>query len=233
MGSSIAKVVAPTILIAAILAILHQGVLAAIVGLLGILVLVGITMRVTADARQIDYTEDMDAESRTLFAPVRRLTNEIEELVAKHGDSAIMRVVGNEAIEESRRIRDQVAKALSVRDDLRKAARDRSTASMQITSLQAQIATEQNLATKESLQGALEARKLELSHYDEVDKAVAGIDSGVKQAQAALSEMKARLSVKASNEKAALATDDDELRETIGRMKTLSISYDEAEQLLQ
>jgi hypothetical protein len=190
------------------------------------------TIRNTAKQHQEDIREEMDPESRSLYAPIRRLTDEIEQLVGRHSDSAIMKVVGGEAVDEAKRIRDQVAKALAVRDDLKRAMREKNLAVRDIEDLRSQVESADDV-TRPALVSALEAREMELGHYSVVQEAVAKIDSGVTQAQAALAEMKARLSVKASNEKATAATEDEDLRDTIGRMRSLSISYDEAEELLQ
>jgi hypothetical protein len=86
-------------------------------------------------------------------------------------------------------------------------------------------------AERQALEGAREARQLELGHYDKVTTTIAHIDSGVRQAEAALSEMKARLAVSSGSEK-ALSAGDEELRDTVGRLKSLSVSYAEAEQTL-
>jgi hypothetical protein len=201
--------------------------------LVGVAALLIKTVKRTAVDRAADVRDEMDAESRSLFAPIRRLTDEIEDVVQRHSDSAIMKVVGGEAVDEAKRIRDQIAKALSVRDDLKRTLRERSIAQSQVRQLQEKADASDIPAEKASLLSAIEARKLEMEHYGEVDQALAQIDSGVNQAQAALAEMKAKLLVKASSEKASLATDDTDLRETISRMKALSVSYDEAEQLIQ
>lgn len=197
------------------------------------LLLVLKTMRETAARVEADPREEMDAESRSMFSPIRRLTNEIEEVVTRNSDSTVMKVVGNEALDEAKRIHDQVAKALSVRDDLKRSLRERNMSRAEADKLLAKAEAEQDPTVKATLLSAVEARRLELSHYTVVEETIAKIDSSVHQAEAALSEMKARLSTKASGEKALSATDDTELRDTISRLKTLSISYDEAEQLLR
>jgi hypothetical protein len=191
------------------------------------------SIRGTGQARAEDLTEEMDAESRSLYAPVRRLVDEIEEVVRSHRDSTVMKVIGGEALQEARRIREQVARALAVRDDLKRASRGRNVARSEADKLMARAEEAASTEEKLALLSAVEARKIEIGHYAIIDETVAKIDASVRQAQAALSEMKARLSVKATGEKAASAVEEDELRETIGRLKQLSISYDEAEQLLR
>jgi hypothetical protein len=192
-----------------------------------------LTMRRGAELRAADPTEEMDAESRSMYSPIRRLVTEIEEIVQRNQGSAIMKVVGGEAVQEAERIRDQVARALAVRDDLKRAMRGKNVARNEIEGLRARAQAATSDIERDTLLSAMEARKLELSHYDTVDEVLQRIDASVRQAQAALSEMKARLSVKASNELAAEAAEDGDLRETIGRLKQLSISYDEAEELLR
>ncbi len=200
---------------------------------LSVALLVLKTMRETASRMADDPREEMDAESRSLFSPIRRLTNEIEEVVTRNDDSTVMKVVGKEALDEATRIHDQVAKALAVRDDLKRSLRERNVSRAETEKLLAKAEAEQDPSVKATLLSAVEARKMEQSHYTVVEDTIAKIDSSVAQAEAALSEMKARLATKASGEKALSATDNEELRDTISRMKTLSISYDEAEQLLR
>lgn len=190
-----------------------------------------VTARRGAVQRANDPTESMDADSRSLFLPIRRLVDQIEE-VATRQDSVTGRVVGTEAMEEAKRIREQCAKALVARSELKKAGRGKGLAENEVSRLEEM---EQSAATdseKAALASAREARKLELTHYVEVEDAIKRIDGGIRQAEAALSEMKTRLAVAAGSEKAELAGDD-ELRETIGRLKSLSVSYDEAEQTLR
>ena len=190
-------------------------------------------MKQTSTMRATDPTEDMDADSRALFAPIRRLSNEIEAMVEKNRDAALMRTVGAEAGEEARRIREQIAHALKIRGELKRALRGRSTAALEADELEAKSTAATTDVECDALASAAEARRLELSHYGTVEQALARIDGGVRQAEAALSEIRARLAVAASGEKAAQAEQSDDLRETIGRLKALSLSVDEAEQMLR
>jgi hypothetical protein len=190
-------------------------------------------MKQTSTTRATDPTEEMDADSRALFVPIRRLSNEIEALVEKNGDTALMRTVGTEARDEARRIREQIAHALKIRGELKRALRGRSTAAQEAGDLEAKATEALSDVEREALTSAAEARRLELSHYGTVEQALARIDGGVRQAEAALSEIRARLAVAASGEKAAQADQSDDLRETVSRLKALSLSVDEAEQMLR
>ena len=201
-----------------------------------IIVIVGVvaftSMRRTQSTRVPVAGEDLDPESYTLLRPLRKLEGEIAQLVEGNKDSATVSVLGKEALDESRRLLEQASKSLSIRADLKRSLRGEYDAQKQIDDLKAKAASAATPQEKESLEAAIEARNLEVSHYGTIRQTVAQIEGGLRQAEASLAEMKARLAVSASGEKVEQASEGD-LRETIGRMKALSLSYDEAEQLLK
>jgi hypothetical protein len=176
--------------------------------------------------------EDLDPESRTLLRPLRKLEEEIADIVAQNKDSATVSVLGKEALDESRRVLEQASRSLVIRAELKRSLRGEYEAQKQIEDLNAKALTAATDQERESLQAAGEARKIELGHYGTIKQTIGQIDSGLRQAEAALAEMKARLAVSAGGEKVAAASEGD-LRETISRMKALSLSYDEAEELLK
>jgi hypothetical protein len=178
-----------------------------------------------------DKTANLSPDSRILIKPVKRLVQEIEKIIDDNAASETIRIVGVEAREEAARLLAQVAGSLALRDDLNKSLRGRYQAEKEMgeARMKMEFATE---GEKTSLQTAIDARTLELKHYDQIKGHVRQIDVAVTQAEAALAEMKARLSLSASSEKAAMESGD-ELRETIGRMRSLNESYDEAEQLIR
>lgn len=189
------------------------------------------TARRGAVHRSQDLTEGMDADSRSLYSPIRRLVEDIET-IASRDDSMAIRIIGKEAIGEAQRIREQCARALVARTELKKAARGRSVAESEIEDLTRKEAEATTDIERHAFASAREARNLELRQYEEVATTLTHIDANIRQAQAALSEMKTRLSVSAGNEK-AITADDEELRATVARMKSLSVSYEEAEQALK
>ncbi|HEY0865902.1 MAG TPA: hypothetical protein VGE01_00910 [Fimbriimonas sp.] len=184
-----------------------------------------------AAARAEDAAESMDADSRSLYSPIRRLSDEIEALASRK-DTATIRIIGAEAAQEARRIREQCARALVARSELKRAGRGKSTALGEIDDLDRQLAEAASDQEKQAYLNAQEAYRRQIAHFAKAEEALSRIDVSVKAAEAVLAEMKTRLAVAASSEKAELAGDED-LRETISRMKTLSVSYDEAEQTLR
>jgi hypothetical protein len=179
-----------------------------------------------------DPTEELRPESRSLLRPLKRLREEMHEIVERHPENAAARVLGQEALEEAGRIVRQCARSLKAREELRRLVGGRYEAEKDAASLEeragATTATEERLA----LLSALEARRAELEQYDALDVAVAKIDGLLRQAEAALSEMRARLAVAVSGESAEVRPDQ-ELRESLGRLKALSVSADEVEEFLR
>lgn len=233
MKSLLAPVVLTLVTVSIVLFLIGQAAVAALFILLGLIALVVFSMRKTASVRQEDLADNMDPDSRALFVPIRRLTREIEELVEKNKSAFVMATVGTEAAQEAKRIRDQVARALIVRGELKRAMRGRSTAAQEIEKLAGKAKDALSETERQALESAATARQLEMGHYATVEDTIGRIDANVRQAQAALSEIRARLAVRASGEKAERAEQVDDLRDTMGRLKALSITVDEAEQLVQ
>lgn len=190
-------------------------------------------MRQGAGFRESDPSEVLDPDGRARYAKVRRLATEIEAIFEKHRDSTVTRMLGKEAREEVERIRRQVASALVHRAAIRKALAGRSMAEIEVAKLREKADAALTPEEKASLAAALEARQMELEHYSEAEQSLAKIDREVQQAEAALSEMKARFEVGVTVGQAEVATPLEEIRDTIGRMKAISVSYDEADEMLR
>jgi hypothetical protein len=178
-----------------------------------------------------NYEDDLSHEARALLRPINRLRVELEELVEAHRQSPAMTVIGDEAVREARRITDQAARMLQFRSELRKIMRGRYEAEKAITELDRQVETAATEDERKALESAREARRLELQHYEQQDRALSQIDSGLKQAEAALSEMKARLAISVTS--GTEMSDGSPLNEMVLRLKTLGQSFEEAEEFLR
>ncbi len=200
-----------------------------IVGALCVAIWIGVlavgSIRQTAVARSTDVSEDLDPESRILFSPIRRCANDIEAMATKKSWGSL-HFIADEASLEATQIKAEAAKALMSRRDLKRALRDQTVATNELQKLEVQI---QNAASPEeanSLSLALEARKLELSHYERASQGIERIDAYIKEAESALAELKARLTAGQSLDTIG---EPEELRESLKRLKSLGNSLDEAE----
>lgn len=216
---------------ALVAALFSQWPLAALAFIVAIGNLAILSIKETSAKRAVMDTEDLSNEDRTLISPIRRLRNEIDELVQSNKQNVSISVVGAEALGEADHILKQTAKTLALRRQLKKSAANRTQTARELDSLRDDISRAESPEERATLQAALEARETESSHYENAAEAIEHIDSHLRQAEAALSEMKARLATAAAGTAgAAPAT---ELEETIGRLKSLGTSLEESEQWLK
>lgn len=200
-----------------------------LMGVLGVAGLAGQTIFGNRSASLAEADDNLSNEDHARLSPLRRLKREIYEIVeGKAGDPTVS-VIGKEAMREADRIYDQCAQLLRVRRELNRAFVGRSSAERELRNLEEDLAAAKTEAEKSALASALEARRLEAAHYSEADQALERIEAGLRQAQAALSEMKARLATVSVGDTGASS----ELEETLGRLRTLGTSLDEAEEWLK
>jgi methyl-accepting chemotaxis protein len=202
--------------------------------LLGMLIAFGILAAVslgkTRAALQDNLYDDLSPDSRILVKPLKKIYNEMSE-AASGNSTAISPYIAQEALAESGRLMNQSVQALLLRDRLVKESRGRYDAEKSITDLRSRLTSAASEDEKTSLQSALDARTQEIGHYETLTAGISKIESSVKQAEAAMAEMRARL---ISTGSAGVAEQgSDPLREAVGRMQALSTSLTEAQEMLQ
>lgn len=220
------------------------GVLAAVFLLLGQYAFAGICLvaaiaalglgsfRQTSERRESDVSDTLDVEAKTLFVPIKRLSAEISDLVAKVSVAGAFSLLGPEVVGESTRIRLQAAQALQARTEIRRSIRGRSDAVRDLAELRVRQGSAGSDEERRAAGAALAAREQEIAAYDAGEVAIARIDADLRKAEAVLSEIRARLAMEVAGQRTATAESSDELRETVSRMKAVSLSYDEVRQLM-
>ena len=176
-----------------------------------------------------DHYDELSAESRILVRPLKKIYEEMER-AAEGKSESISPYIAQEALAESDHLLKQSIAALLLRDRLVRESRGQYDANKSIDDLQSRMSSATNDDEKTSLQSALDARQQEIGHYDQLKQGITKIESSVKQAEAAMAEMRARLVSSASQGVAAQGSDP--LREAVGRMQSLSASLTEAQQML-
>ncbi|MFZ4509238.1 MAG: hypothetical protein ACOYON_16240 [Fimbriimonas sp.] len=189
------------------------------------------TMKKTANVRAADLRDQMAGDSRALYVPIRRLAQEIDHIVVKSKSSPEMRILALEAQNEASQISNQIGQLLVARGQIRRAIADQGTSDLKRAELELNLEQAASLAERQALQSALDASRLEASQLVGLDDQIAQIDAFVRQAEAALSELRTRLNVALASQ-AMGQGGDDSLRDTIGRLKSLSSSVEETEKFL-
>jgi hypothetical protein len=186
-------------------------------------------MKAAQAGRAEDEFEDLPNEDRARLAPLRKLRREIRAIVEGRKDDVSIAVVGAEADAEAGHILTQCARMVQLRRELRKNLSG-SDSEQEIATLEQELSESQSDAERAALQAAISARRTEADHYRKASDALERIDASLRQAEASLSEMKARLATSLADADESPRT---ELLDTIGRMRALGTSLDEAEEWLK
>ncbi|MCX7800555.1 MAG: hypothetical protein N2109_09460 [Fimbriimonadales bacterium] len=175
---------------------------------------------------QADPLESARPEDRATLRKLQRMRDDIASIVrpARGQPSAAIRVVGEEALAEADRIVRQVGSLLGAKRELRQLEQGRYEAEREASKLEERLAAASE-AERPALEAALRARRDQAARYAEVSARVESIAASIDQAELALSEIKARLATAAT---AAAPGEEDSLRETLGRVRALGRSLDEA-----
>lgn len=198
--------------------------------IVGVLIVAVVTMKQAQASREADPAEDLSPESRTLLRPLKKIYQEMQD-AADGKSETLSPYIAVEALNESKQLLDQSAAALKLRDRLLKESRQGYNAQKGAEDLQARLSAASSDDERASLESALTARQQEIGHYKTLEEGIAKIESSVKQAEATMAEMRAKL---VSSGAAGMVTDgNDPLRETVGRMRSLSTSLTEAQEMLE
>jgi len=178
-----------------------------------------------------DERDDLNPDNRSRFSKVRQLRDDIAKLAQDAPPGSMTRIVAEEAVRESQRVAEQLRSSLLTRQKLEKLRYEESGARMESQSLERKLNSVTSESERVAISGALDAKRLELSHYGELNDLIATIDANTLRAEAALSELKARLSVGLGRDHSE-GNPADELRDTLSQLRGLSLSVDEAKSLL-
>lgn len=177
-------------------------------------------------AGEADPLDSARPEDRAALRKLKRMRDDIAAIVQpeRGQPSAAIRVVGREALDEADRIVKQVAALLGAKRELRQLEQGRYEADREARRLEERLASASE-AEKPALEAALHARREQAARYAEVSARVESIAASVAQAELALGEIKARLATAAT---VAAPGEEDSLRESLGRVRALGHSLDEA-----
>ncbi len=178
------------------------------------------------------HPSEISPESRLYLRPLEGLRDELREIVRDNQDMPSVKIVGQEAVDQADQIVEHARKLIALREQLKRTLRGRSEAEVAIRQLEKKQEAAVTDGERASIQTAIDAHASEVAHYGEVEEAIRKIDAKVTQAQASLSELKARIAVGAAGARTD-GVDQEALNDMVIRLKSLTASFDEAESLLR
>jgi hypothetical protein len=170
------------------------------------------------------------AQGQAVLRPVQRLHREIERLVTENPDNPTVRVIGSDALKESSELVKRATSLDILIKETRFADDAVANAKEDLASLQERLAASDNERQRESFLLAIQARENEIAHYARIKETIVGAQARLQEAEAALTAIKGQLAAAV----AGGATDDlaeDGLDGMVGRLKSLSSSLEEVEQM--
>lgn len=214
------------IALAILFALLQQGLLMALFLVLGLVVLAFSTLKNKREMQAQDALDGLSNESRVKLKPLLKLRERIEDQVNAREPTLAAKVIGPEALAEANSLVEHARRLLTVQDSSREWIQRSHEARNSLTSLEKQVESATTDAERTMLESAVTAKKAEIEQYGRMEALLVNIDAKLKQAEASLSEMQARLVSGALLEG---GDSKDELDQIVNRMKTLSTSFQQAE----
>ena len=198
---------------------------AAIIG--GIAIAVGQNVVNLRRAQQEDVTEGLSLDSQARLRPLLQARRKLAEVAERNQENPAIKVVSQEALEEANDVVSKAAALLKTRSELLRAGNTDD--ADKIARLRAKVELAEDLQDKDRLETALAIAEGAQDHHARRREAMGRIDAQLEEARATLERMHAELAAAVAED---LGTGDD-LRETLGRLKSLGTSLDEAQELLR
>lgn len=198
---------------------------AAIVG--GVAIALGQNVVNLRRAQEADVVSGLSLDSQARLRPLLQVRSRLADVAERNQHHPAIKIIGGEALEEADALISKSASLLQARTELLRAGktddRDR------IETLRAQMEAATDLQEKDRLQTALAIAEGTQDHNTRRQAALNAIDSQLEEARAVLEKLHAELAASVAE---GLDADED-LRDTLGRLKSLGTSLDEAEELLR
>lgn len=202
---------------------------------LAILAVLGLVVYafVTSARQQAEASlDELPQDENTMIRPLRKLHADLEEFVKQNDGMTSVKVIGAQALSESRQLLDRAEGLIRTRSRLRDMLRRKSQTEMEMAKLEMKLSGAATPEERQALQSAVDAHRSEVAQYATVEASIGQIDSRLRQAEAALSELNARFAVGIAGAQAD-GSQASELGEIVSRLESLGKSFDEAEQMFQ
>lgn len=199
--------------------------------IIGAAVWVGMTVIETAKNKPKGrHSTELSAEARALLRPLQQQRREIASLVDKNLQNPTVKVIGTEALQEADSLISRAESIVVSLDDLTKATKGLRESDYELKRLEEKVAKSSSEEEKAALADVIEVRKSEVEHFGKVQRALESGKAKIMEAETALLAIKAQLTSAALGSESD-ALDTEGLAGMVGRLKSLSNSLEEVEQM--
>lgn len=178
------------------------------------------TIRETASRRSIHD----QAQGQAILRPIQRLHRDIEKIVTENPNDPTVKVIGRDALNESKELMGRAAALASLVGDSRGAADSLAAARAEIARLRSEG------PQSDALKLAIDARENEAKHYERLIQTIDAAKTRISEAEVALTAIKGQLAAAVAGG-ATDGLESESLSGMVGRLKSLSSSLEEVEEM--
>lgn len=173
------------------------------------------------------WTQDVRSDLR----PIREAYDAVNRSVAAGGRSTAVRVLGKEAMPEAKKLLQFAYRTAEKRREIRQLISTAGKQEMEAARLEMRLAQAVSEDERRSLEASIANYRRLQQKVGPMQDALNQTDVQLREAHAALVELHSQIVVAGTNE--TVGADTDELRETLGRIRDLSRSFEEVDQTLE
>jgi hypothetical protein len=207
-------------------ALLRQPAIAA----LGVIMWIGGVATSSIKQSSDRHTGIRSRHGRYLLQPIQKLHDDVRKLVEENKDNATVRVIGQEALAESGELLKRATALAELLHDSRSATTSLTNARQELAEVQKKMEASTDQAQRQTYQLAIDARQSEVDQYEKLLRSIDTAKGRLMDAEVAMTAIKAQLAASVLGGSTDGLTDED-LSGMVGRLKSLSSSLDEVEEM--
>ena len=207
-------------------ALLRQPAIAA----LGVIMWIGGVATSSIKQSSDRHTGIRSRHGRYLLQPIQKRHDDVRKLVEENKDNATVRVIGQEALAESGELLKRATALAELLHDSRSATTSLTNARQELAEVQKKMEASTDEAQRQTYQLAIDARQSEVDQYEKLLRSIDTAKGRLMDAEVAMTAIKAQLAASVLGGSTDGLTDED-LSGMVGRLKSLSSSLDEVEEM--
>lgn len=185
--------------------------------------------QISKNPTALPHASELSPEARQLLRPFANFEEDLRKLLVKHESNPAAKVIANEARAEAAQLQAAAFRLIQSREELRKLNKPASEARLKLSQLEEEARSRE---LTPALAAAIESHRDQVSEFDRVLAQITPIDDRIREAHAALSALKSRISVSSADMLAHEVTQEG-LQAMVDDMRALEKSFDETEALLK
>lgn len=176
------------------------------------------------------HTGIKSRHGRYLLQPIQKLHDDIRKIVEENKGNATVSVIGQEALSESGELLKRATALAELLHDSRSATTSLTEAKKELAEVQEKLDASTDESQRQTYHLAIDARQSEVEQYEKLLRSIDTAKGRLMDAEVALTAIKAQLAASVMGGSTDGLAEED-LGGMVGRLKSLSSSLDEVEEM--